>query len=43
MEDPKMQVILFVSGRNLKDLDTFSKSDPRCVVKEIVGGPAKAQ
>jgi len=25
-----MQVNLFISGRKLKDLDTFSKSDPQC-------------
>ena len=25
-----MQVNLFVSGRKLRDLDTFSKSDPMC-------------
>jgi hypothetical protein len=25
-----MQVDLFISGRKLKDLDTFSKSDPLC-------------
>ena len=24
------KVNLFVSGRKLKDLDTFSKSDPQC-------------
>jgi len=28
------QVSLFVSGRKLKDLDTFSKSDPRCILFE---------
>jgi hypothetical protein len=27
-------VKLYISGRNLKDLDTFSKSDPICVVFE---------
>ena len=38
MVDPnaslQMQVNLFVSGRKLKDLDTFSKSDPRCILYE---------
>jgi len=29
-----MQVQLFISGRNLKNLDTFSKSDPKCTVFE---------
>ena len=29
-----MQVELFVSGRKLKDLDTFSKSDPQCIMYE---------
>jgi hypothetical protein len=29
-----MQVNLFISGRKLKDLDTFSKSDPVCLVFE---------
>ena len=29
-----MQVNLFVSGRKLKDLDTFSKSDPQCILYE---------
>lgn len=29
-----MQVSLFVSGRKLKDLDTFSKSDPQCILFE---------
>ena len=29
-----MQVELFISGRKLKDLDAFSKSDPRCLVFE---------
>ncbi len=27
-----MQVNLFISGRKLKDLDTFSKSDPMCLL-----------
>jgi hypothetical protein len=30
-----MQVNLFVSGRKLKDLDTFSKSDPQCRLLEF--------
>lgn len=29
-----MQVELYISGRKLKDLDAFSKSDPRCLVFE---------
>ena len=29
-----MQVELFISGRKLKDLDTFSKSDPQCRLYE---------
>jgi len=29
-----MQVNLFISARNLPDRDTFSKSDPQCVVYE---------
>ena len=29
-----MQVNLFVSGRKLKDLDAFSKSDPQCLIFE---------
>ena len=32
-----MQVNLFVSGRKLKDLDTFSKSDPQCLLYEKRG------
>ena len=31
----KMKVNLFISGRNLKDLDSFSKSDPRCILYEL--------
>ena len=30
----QMQVNLFVSGRKLKDLETFSKSDPQCLLYE---------
>ncbi len=30
----QMQVNLFVSGRKLKDMDTFSKSDPQCILYE---------
>jgi hypothetical protein len=30
-----MMVNLFISGRKLRDMDVFSKSDPRCVVYEI--------
>ena len=29
-----MKVNLYISGRNLKNLDTFSKSDPICRVYE---------
>ena len=29
-----MQVNLYISGRSLKDLDTFSKSDPICRLYE---------
>ena len=29
-----MKVDLFISGRNLKDLDVFSKSDPICIMSE---------
>ena len=32
------QVNLFVSGRKLKDLDTFSKSDPQCILLEQRNG-----
>jgi hypothetical protein len=31
-----MKVELFISGRKLKDLDAFSKSDPQCMVYEMV-------
>ena len=31
-----MQVTLYISGRNLKNLDVFSKSDPKCEVYEFV-------
>ena len=31
-----MQVNLFISGRKLKDLDAFSKSDPQCIVYEKI-------
>jgi len=30
-----MQVNLFVSARKLKDLDTFSKSDPQCRLYDL--------
>lgn len=33
-----MQVNLYVSGRKLKDLDTFSKSDPICILQERRNG-----
>lgn len=32
-----MQVEIFISGRKLKDLDTFSKSDPQCIIMEQRG------
>lgn len=32
-----MQVMLFISGRNLKNKDTFTFSDPKCTVFEHVG------
>ena len=34
----QMQVNLFVSGRNLKSMDTFSKSDPICLLFEKING-----
>ena len=33
----KERVNLFVSGRNLKNLDAFSRSDPRCILFEKTG------
>jgi len=33
-----MPVDLFISGRKLKDLDTFSKSDPQCLIFEKRNG-----
>ena len=36
--DLQMQVNMYVSGRKLKDLDTFSKSDPRCLLFENKNG-----
>ena len=33
-----MKVSLYISGRNLKDLDVFSKSDPICIVHEKIKG-----
>jgi len=35
--DLQMQVDLYVSGLKLKDLDTFSKSDPACILMEKRG------
>ena len=32
-----MKVELSISGRKLKDLDFFSKSDPQCMIYEMVG------
>ena len=37
-QDLSMQVNLFVSGRKLRDLDAFSKSDPQCLLFEKRGG-----
>ena len=34
----QMQVNIYVSGRKLKDLDTFSKSDPQCLLFEKRNG-----
>ena len=36
-----MQVDLYISGRKLKDLDVFSKSDPLCRVREWNGNSWK--
>jgi Ca2+-dependent lipid-binding protein len=33
-----MKVILSIRCKQLKDLDTFSKSDPICIVKETTKG-----
>ena len=35
VEELVMDVDLFISCRNLKDMDITSKSDPTCVVSEI--------
>ena len=32
--DLKLHVNLYISGRKLQNLDTFSKSDPRCIMYE---------
>lgn len=32
-----MKVELFISGRKLRDLDVFSKSDPQCKIYEQSG------
>jgi hypothetical protein len=37
-----MTVTIYLAGRKLRDRDTFSKSDPRCLVTEILGGKSKA-
>ena len=29
-----MKINMYISGRKLKDLDTFSKSDPKCILYE---------
>ena len=31
-----MQITLYISARNLKNLDVFTKSDPKCEVQEFV-------
>lgn len=36
-ESLKSRVNLYVSGRKLKDLDTWSKSDPKCILYEKRG------
>ncbi len=33
-----MRVNLLISGRKLRDMDTFSKSDPSCIVMEKKNG-----
>ena len=37
-ENLSMQVNLFISARNLPDKDTFSKSDPVCIISEKKNG-----
>jgi hypothetical protein len=36
VNDLSMKIELSISGRKLKDLDVFSKSDPQCMVYEMV-------
>lgn len=36
-----MQIKLYVSGRNLKNLDVLTKSDPRCDIYEYVNNDWK--
>ncbi len=31
-----MQLQLYISGRKLKNLDALTKSDPKCIVYELV-------
>ena len=31
------EITIYISGRNLKNLDLFTKSDPKCEVFEFVG------
>ena len=33
-----MQVKLMISGRSLRDMDSFSKSDPQCIIHEKKDG-----
>lgn len=36
-----MQIKLYISARNLKNLDTFTKSDPKCILYEYVNNSWK--
>ena len=36
--EPAMKVNLFISARNLTDLDIITVSDPQCRVEEIIDG-----
>jgi Ca2+-dependent lipid-binding protein len=36
VDDLKQQITLFISARNLKDLDYLSKTDPFCEVQEYI-------
>ena len=37
VDNLKDQIKIFISGKKLKNLDTFTKSDPKCVVYEMKG------